>query len=88
MYGLPLRQLQRNQMEMRPQCPDDLVAADHPVRMVAAVVERLDRSKFCEPIRAREGVVGRDTTDPGLLIGLVAVCLHAGGGIGAALRGK
>ncbi len=57
-------------MEMRVQCPDDLVAADHPVRMVAAVVERLDISMFCEPIRAREGMVGRDATDPRLLISL------------------
>src|SRR5256885_15684749 len=55
-----LRQPQRHQMEMRVQCPDDLVAADHPVRMVAAVVEKLDIKKFCEPIRAREGIVGRD----------------------------
>lgn len=65
-----LRQPQRNQIEMRVQCPDDLVAADHAVRMVAAVVERLDISKFCEDIKAREGEVGRDATDPGLLISL------------------
>lgn len=65
-----LRQPQRNQIEMRVQCPDDLVGADHSVRMVAAVVERLDTSKFCEDIKAREGEVGRDATDPGLLISL------------------
>ena len=77
-----LRQPQRHQMEMRVQCPDDLVAADHPVRLVAAVVERLDIKKFCEPIRAREGVVGRDATDPGLLIGLwLYACMR---GIGSA----
>ncbi|HEY2117271.1 MAG TPA: transposase [Candidatus Angelobacter sp.] len=65
-----LRQPQRSQMEMRVQCPDDLVGADHSVRMVAAVVERLDISRFCEDIKAREGEVGRDATDPGLLISL------------------
>src|SRR5438067_11703928 len=77
-----LRQPQRHQMEMRVQCPDDLVAADHPVRMVAAVVEKLDIKKFCEPIRAREGIVGRDATDPRLLIGLwLYACIR---GIGSA----
>jgi len=77
-----LRQPQRNQLEMRVQCPDDLVAADHPVRMVAAVVERLDISRFGEPIRAREGTVGRDATDPGLLISLwLYACMR---GIGSA----
>lgn len=65
-----LRRPERNQMEMRVQCTDDLVPPDHPVRQVAKVVERLDIQKFCEPIRAREGQVGRDATDPGLLISL------------------
>jgi hypothetical protein len=27
-------------------CPDDLVTATHPVRMVMAVVEKLDLSRF------------------------------------------
>src|SRR5438552_19030937 len=77
-----LRQPQRKQLAMVPQCPDDLVAADHPVRMVAAVVEKLDIKKFCEPIRAREGIVGRDATDPRLLIGLwLYACIR---GIGSA----
>lgn len=65
-----LRRPQRNQIAMVVQCPDELVTADHPVRIVAAVVERLDVSKFWEPIKAREGEVGRDATDPSLLIGL------------------
>jgi transposase len=34
------------------------------------VVEKLDVSGFCEPIRAREGIAGRDATDPRLLVGL------------------
>lgn len=77
-----LRQPQRQQLLLVPQCVDDWVAADHPVRMVAAVVERLDVSKFCEPIKAREGVVGRDATDPRLLIALwLYACIR---GIGSA----
>jgi transposase len=55
---------------MEVQCADDLVPAQHPVRMVMALVETLDVSRFSEPIKAREGVAGRDATDPRLLVGL------------------
>ena len=65
-----LRQPQRKQLAMVPQCIDDLVRADHPVRMVVGVVERLDVSEFCKPIKAREGGVGRDATAPSLLVAL------------------
>jgi len=57
-------------MAMVVQCPDDLVPAQHPVRMVMALVETLDLSRFSESIKAREGVAGRDATDPRLLVGL------------------
>lgn len=57
-------------MAMVVQCPDELVSAQHPVRLVMAVVEKLDVSRFGEPIRAREGVAGRDATDPRLLVAL------------------
>jgi transposase len=77
-----LRQPQRNQLAMVPQCIDDLVVADHPVRMVVAVVERLDVSEFCKPIKAREGGVGRDATAPALLVALwLYACIR---GIGSA----
>lgn len=77
-----LRQPQRQQLAMVPQCIDDQVAADHPVRMVMAVVERLDVSEFCKPIKAREGVVGRDATSPSLLVALwLYACIR---GIGSA----
>ena len=65
-----LRVPERRQMAMVVQCPDDLVPAGHAVRMVMALVERLDLSRFAEPIQAREGVAGRDATDPRLLVGL------------------
>ncbi len=65
-----LRTPERRQMAMVVQCPDDLVGAVHPVRMVMAVVEKLDVSQFCEPIKAREGIAGRDATDPRLLVAL------------------
>jgi len=65
-----LRQPQRLQMAMVTTCPDDLVSATHPVRMLQAVVERLDLKQFYEPIQARRGVAGRDATDPRLLVAL------------------
>jgi transposase len=55
---------------MAMQCPDDLVEADHPVRAIWQVVCRLDLSAFYEPIKARQGEVGRDATDPRLLVAL------------------
>src|ERR1700736_273977 len=57
-------------MALVPQCTDDLVAATHGVRTVAAVVAKLDLLAFREPIKAREGVAGRDATDPELLVAL------------------
>jgi transposase len=57
-------------MEWVPQCADDLVGPTHPVRTVAAVVATLDLCAFREPIKAREGVAGRDATDPQLLVSL------------------
>jgi transposase len=69
-------------MAMVVQCPDDLVPAQHAVRMVMARVETLDLSRFSESIKAREGVAGRDATDPRLLVGLwLYACIR---GIGSA----
>jgi transposase len=65
-----LRRPERGQVAMLIQCPDDLVGARHPVRMVMAVVEKLDLSRFHEPIKARDGQPGRDATDPQLLVAL------------------
>lgn len=77
-----LRRAERRQVAMVVQCPDDLVGPSHPVRMVMAVVENLDVSRFSEPIKAREGLAGRDATDPQLLVGLwLYACIR---GIGSA----
>src|ERR1035437_8624308 len=77
-----LRQPERRQMAMVAPCPDELVSATHPVRMMLAVVERLDLKQFYEPIQARRGVAGRDATDPQLLVALwLYACIR---GIGSA----
>lgn len=65
-----LRTPERRQMAWVAQCADELVAAEHPVRMVMAVVEKLEVAGFCQPIKAREGQAGRDATDPRLLVAL------------------
>jgi transposase len=77
-----LRRPERRQMGWVVQCPDDLVSAQHPVRTVAAVVAQLDLSTFRAAIQAREGVAGRDATDPELLVALwLYACIR---GIGSA----
>src|ERR1022692_5089919 len=73
-----LRVPERRQMAMVVQCPDDLVPAQHAVRMVMALVERLDLSRFSEPIKAREGVAGG---------GAAAPRVRGGGGGWAGVRG-
>ena len=72
--GVRLRVPDRSQASMTVSCPDELVPPDHPVRVIWQVVCRLDAdgalAPFYEPIRAREGVCGRDATDPRLLVSL------------------
>ena len=65
-----LRLADRQQLVMTMQCDDDLVDADHPVRVIWQVVCTLDLSRFYATIRARAGQVGRDPTDPRLLVAL------------------
>jgi hypothetical protein len=79
------------QMAMVVQCPDDLVPAQHPVRMVMALVETLDVARFSEPIKAREGGGARRHRSA-VAGGVVVVCLYSrhwiGAGVGAAQRGE
>jgi transposase len=67
---LRLRTPERRQVEMRMECVDDLVPPEDPVRLIWAATGRLDLSKFYVGIRACEGQVGRDATDPRLLVAL------------------
>ncbi len=49
---------------------DDLLDADHSVRIVWSAVCRLDLSAWLRDIKAVRGHVGRDATDPRLLVAL------------------
>ena len=65
-----LRQPDRSQMEMVVQCPDELIPQNHEARTIWRVCQSQDLSSFCEPIKAREGVCGRNATTPTLLVAL------------------
>jgi transposase len=80
-----LRQPDRAQMEMIVQCPDDLISQDHPARIIWRVCESQDMSEFSKPIKAREGVCGRDSTSPALLMALWLYATTRGVGSGREL---
>src|ERR1700733_16049830 len=65
-----LRRPIRDQVETRWASLDDLLEADHPVRVVWAAVCTLDLKSWLGEIKAVEGHVGRDATDPRLLVAL------------------
>ena len=65
-----LRRPDRSQVRWDATSPDELIAADHQVRAVWAVVEAMDLSDLLASIKARDGVGGRDATDPRLLVAL------------------
>lgn len=55
---------------MRVECDDELIQPGHQARVIWSVVDKLDLSAFRAPIKARDGVCGRDATDPTLLVAL------------------
>ena len=65
-----LRVPQRDQVEMRYLSLDQLLDPNHPVRTVWAFVYGLDLSRWLDRVRAVEGNVGRDATDPRMLMAL------------------
>ncbi|MGB7160429.1 MAG: IS5/IS1182 family transposase, partial [Tepidisphaeraceae bacterium] len=65
-----LRMPARSQMARQVASADDLVSAGHPVRLIWEVTGRLDLAAFYAPVKARVGEVGRNATDPRLLVAL------------------
>lgn len=82
--GFRLRRAERRQVEMVSAATDDLLPADHWVRLVWKHVEAMDLSAFLEGIRAVDGRCGRDATDPHILLCLWLVALSEG--VGSARR--
>jgi transposase len=69
--GTPrLRVPQRDQVEMTWSSLDERLDPDSPARAVWALVGRLDLDAWLAEIKAVEGHVGRDSTDPRLLVAL------------------
>jgi transposase len=72
--GVRLRVPDRSQVTMRLESDEQLIPRGHRARVVWDAVRRLDASgalaAFRGPIKAREGVAGRDATDPRLLVSL------------------
>jgi transposase len=70
-YGKPrLRVPIRDQREMQSASLDQLIDPDHQVRIVWAAVCKLDLSSWLHDIKAVARHVGRDATDPRLLLSL------------------
>lgn len=67
---LRFRQPDRSQMRMVTMSLEDLVPPEHHVRVVWAVVERLDLSKFAAGLTVCQGEAGRPATDVRLLTAL------------------
>ena len=60
----------RDQVELHPCSLEDLIAQDHPVRVVWAFVLGMDLSPLYEGIRAVEGRAGRPAIEPTILVAL------------------
>jgi len=60
----------RTQVVMRMECDDQLIPQKHQARVIWDVLGKLDLSAFYKPIKARDGVAGREAIDPKLLIAL------------------
>jgi transposase len=69
--GAPrLRTAERRQVELRAVSLDELVGADHRVRLVWRFVEGLDVSRLEAAVKAVEGRPGHPPADPRILLGL------------------
>lgn len=65
-----MRSPDRSQIDPNPKVLDDLIAPDHPARLVWQLVEELDVTRLREEIKAVEGKAGRPAIDPRILIAL------------------
>jgi len=60
----------RGQLAWRTCDLESLLPAEHRARLIWSAVEKLDLTKFYEPIAARENEPGRPAIDPKILVGL------------------
>ena len=60
----------RYQVEMQTASLDEMIPAEHRVRVIWAMVELMDMSRFYARVKAIEGEAGRPAIDPRLLVGV------------------
>jgi transposase len=65
-----VQRAERNQVEFRPSCLENLLPDEHRARSIWEALEALDLSGFYVDIDAREGSAGRPAIDPRILIAL------------------
>jgi transposase len=80
-----MREPVRDQIELRAVDLEALVAADHPVRVIWAYVEKLDLGELEEAIRARTHTAGQAPASPRLLLALWLYATSEGVGSARAL---
>ena len=80
-----MREPVRDQIELRAVDLEALVAADHPVRVIWAYVEKLDLRELEEAIRARTHTAGQAPASPQLLLALWLYATSEGVGSARAL---
>lgn len=68
--GPRLLEPEREVTELQAVCLDNLIAVDHPARLIWSYVLRLDLRELEERIKARKGVPGHPAITPRLLLGL------------------
>lgn len=68
----------RNQIEFKNTSLDDLIPDDHKVRFIWNYVTNLNLQKILNKINSVEGVVGRNTTDPRILLTLWIFAISEG----------
>jgi transposase len=73
-----LKAIDRQQMRLHPVEVERLVEPDHAVRAIWELIGQRDLSGFYAPIKAVEGVAGREAIDPRLLISLWVWALSEG----------
>src|SRR6266478_4803224 len=73
-----LRLAERQQLSWQTYDLDSLIGPNHVARTIWRFLDKLDLSQFYADIKAREGIAGRDATDPKILLCLWLYALSRG----------
>ena len=76
--GVRTAEPERRQWEIRFEMPGEALAAEHPARVLARVIERLDLTALSEKAKALEGRAGRSLSSPSMLLTLWTYAVSRG----------